>query len=187
MTISDGRPYMAQLDGNPVGPRAPPHISFMSMDEVVDRVRDAVLADAPCPARAQAAVSAMQAATGARWVGVYTVVDGRVHNEAWSGPAAPAHPDFDAAQGLTAHAIAARAIAVSNNVGQDPRYLANQEDSGSELIIPVVLGGHTVGTLDIESDQIGAFDGTSIARFEAMASALRGLWSDGVTSAQPDL
>jgi hypothetical protein len=28
------------------------------------------------------------------------------------------------------------------------------------IIIPVVVGGRTVGTLDIESDQIGAFDRT---------------------------
>lgn len=159
----------------------------MSMDEFVDRVRDAVLADGSRPARARAAASAVQAATGARWVGVYTVADGRVHNEAWSGPAAPAHPDFDATQGLTAHAIATQAIVVSNDVGQDPRYLANQADSGSELIIPVVVGGRTVGTLDVESDQIGAFEGTSITRFETLASELRGLWSDEMTSAQPCL
>jgi hypothetical protein len=45
------------------------------------------------------------------------------------------------------------------------------------------VGGHTAGILDIESDQIGAFDGTSIARYEVLASALRGLWSDEMISA----
>jgi putative methionine-R-sulfoxide reductase with GAF domain len=70
-------------------------------------------------------------------VGIYTVAAGTVSNEAWSGTGPPAHPTFPATEGLTAHAIAARAVALSNDVAADPRYLTNQADTGSELIIPI--------------------------------------------------
>jgi hypothetical protein len=36
------------------------------------------------------------------------------------------------------------------------RYLVNQTDSGSELILPVLRDGHVVGTVDIESNEVGA-------------------------------
>lgn len=79
-------------------------------------------------------------------MGIYTVFDGVVANEAWSGPAGPAHPSFPVTQGLTAPAIGARAVAVSNDVVRDPRYLANQDDSGCELIVPVLADLDIVGT-----------------------------------------
>lgn len=96
--------------------------------------------------------------------------------EAWSGPGAPAHPTFAATQGLTAHAIRARAAAVSNDVAHDPRYLTNQDDSGSELIVPILRDDTVVGTLDIESSDVGAFSGAGIDRYERLAMALLPLW-----------
>src|SRR6266545_2571106 len=103
-------------------------------------------------ARAGACAELIRFAMTARWVGIYTVADDGVHNEAWSGPAAAAHSDFAATKGLTAHAIRSRSVALSNDVAQDPRYLANQADSGSELIVLVIDGKHVVGTLDVESE-----------------------------------
>lgn len=107
------------------------------------------------------------------------MTDSSVVNEAWSGPAAPAYPIFPRERGLTAHAVRTRAPALGNDVANDPRYLANQDDSGSELILPVVHGGQVVGTLDVESDEIGAFDGPSIAELEGCARTLAALWNTG--------
>ena len=81
-------------------------------------------------------------------------------------------------RGLTAHVLRAQAPAPSNDVANDPRYLANQDDSGSELILPVIRDGEVVGTLDVESDQLGAFDGTSIVHLERCAEALSALWDE---------
>src|SRR5262249_10302667 len=123
-------------------------------------------------------------ASGARWVGIYTVANGFVSNEAWSGPGAPAHPTFPVTQGLTGHAVRAAAVAVSNDVLLDPRYLTNQDGSGSELIVPILVAGKVVGTLDIESDTIGAFGGAEIARYEEIAARLCPLWSDLASGAE---
>lgn len=147
------------------------------MDEaVLNAIRSAVADDGPRAERAEAAAAAIRSASVARWVGLYTVDAGVVRNEAWRGPTAPAHPRFQADQGLTAHAITGRAIALSNDVAHDPRYLANQSDTGSELIVPIVLDGQVVGTLDVEDDHTGWFDGAAVARCEAIADTLRPLW-----------
>ena len=127
--------------------------------------------------RARAGADVIRHATAARWVGIYAVADGTVTNLGWSGPAPPAHPVFPVDQGLTSHAVRSRAVAVSNDVAGDPRYLTNQDDSGSDLIVPVVASGRVIGTLDVESDAVGAFGGADIARYESLARALVALWT----------
>lgn len=146
------------------------------------RLAEIALSDQPRASRAHAAAELIRGASGARWVGVYSVADDMATNEAWSGPGAPAHPTFPVTEGLTGHAVRTNSVALSNDVGRDPRYLVNQDDSGSELIVPVILAGRSVGTLDIESDTVGAFDGAEITQYEEAAAALRPLWA----SPQPD-
>jgi L-methionine (R)-S-oxide reductase len=145
-------------------------------DIVLDQLVKIIGADEPRPARARLAASLIRRDTRARWVGIYTVAHGTVSNEGWSGPGAPAHPTFPATRGLTSHAVHAHAIALSNDVRRDPRYLTNQDDSGSELILPVTVAGHVIGTLDVESDLIGAFGAREISRYEQLARALRPMW-----------
>jgi putative methionine-R-sulfoxide reductase with GAF domain len=70
----------------------------------------------------------------------------------------------------------ARGHSHSATTSRDPRYLANQDDSGSELILPVLRDGKVVGTVDIESNEVGAFDGTLIASHQRYAEALAALW-----------
>jgi GAF domain-containing protein len=145
--------------------------------EVLHRIAVVVAMPAKRNERAQTAADLIRDGTAHRWVGIYTVTDSSVVTEAWSGPAAPAFPTFSRECGLTAHALRARAPALSNDVANDLRYLANQDDSGSELILPVVRDGQVVGTLDVESDEVGAFDGASVADLECCAQALAGLWN----------
>ena len=147
-------------------------------DQVLQRIAAAVAMPAKRDERARAAADLIRHGTPHRWVGIYTVTNLSVVNEAWSGPGPPAFPTFARERGLTAHALRAQAPALSNDVTNDPRYLANQDDSGSELIIPVVHDGRVVGTLDVESDEAGPFDGTSIAHLERCARALSALWDE---------
>jgi putative methionine-R-sulfoxide reductase with GAF domain len=74
--------------------------------------------------------------------------------------------------------VLARAIALSNDVARDPRYLTNQDDSGSELIVPIMMAASVVGTLDVESDVTGAFGAEVILQYETLARALPPLWDD---------
>ena len=145
--------------------------------DLLARLTQVVMSDQPARARAQAAAELLQHGTGARGVGIYRVAGDMVANLAWSGPAAPAHPTFPVSEGLTGHAVRTGALVVSNDVARDPRYLVNQDDSGSELIVPVLHEGQVLGTLDIESDALGAFSGAEIVRYEQLATRLRPLFA----------
>jgi L-methionine (R)-S-oxide reductase len=151
--------------------------------ELVAHVAGAVDGDEPRAVRAGRAARVIREATSARWVGIYTVSRRGVSIEAWSGPGAPAHPTFPATEGLTSHAIRSQRPIVSNDVAHDPRYLANQDDSGSELIVPVLAEGQVVGTLDVESERTGAFDAAAVREYEQLAEALRSFWATRKTEA----
>jgi L-methionine (R)-S-oxide reductase len=135
-----------------------------------------VRSDSPRQVRAQRVAEAVRSATGHRWVGVYAVETHEVVNLAWSGPEPPAHPRFAVGAGLTGAAIEACATVVSNDVANDPRYLTALETTGSEIIVPIVAGDRVVGTLDVESDRIGAFGDEDRVALERVAAELPPLY-----------
>jgi L-methionine (R)-S-oxide reductase len=133
--------------------------------------------------RAQHLADLIRASTSRRWVGVYQVTGGKVVNLAWSGPSAPAHPSFPVGEGLTGAAIETRESVVSNDVAQDPRYLTALASTGSELIVPIVIGAGVVGTLHVEDERSNAFDDDDQRLFERAASAMGPLFVEWPTAA----
>ena len=148
-----------------------------AIDAAAKRIRATAQLPLPQAERAQLIAAAIREATGHRWVGIYAVTAGEVANLAWSGPAPPAHPSFPADAGLTAAAIETRAPVVSGDVGRDPRYLQALPTTASELIIPIVVDGAVVGTLDVESDRADAFEAADRMALERIAAALAGLYA----------
>jgi L-methionine (R)-S-oxide reductase len=146
--------------------------------DLLDSVREAAESDAPVKRRAQTIADLVRARTGRRWVGIYRVDVGEVVNLAWSGPAAPAYPRFPSDRGLTGSAIASRTPIVSNDVANDPRYLTALASTGSELIVPVLVGERVVGTLDVEDERTGAFGDDDRSLFESIAGVLGPLFSE---------
>ena len=126
--------------------------------------------------RAQQVAELIRSRTNRRWVGIYEVTPTEVVNLAWSGPGPPAYPSFPVARGLTAAAISARETVVSNDVASDPRYLTALASTGSELIVPVVLGDRVVGTLDVEDEATNAFADEDQRLFERAARELTPLF-----------
>ena len=148
----------------------------MTAAELVEDVRRETATDAPVEVRARNAAELIRSRTGRRWVGIYRVTADEVRNLAWSGPAAPAYPNFPIERGLTGAAIRSRETVLSNDVANDARYLTNQDSTGSELIVPVLRDGRVVGTLDIEDARTDAFDQDDQALFEELAAALPDLY-----------
>jgi L-methionine (R)-S-oxide reductase len=147
-----------------------------AIDAAAERIRATAQLPLPQAERAQRIAAAIREVTGHRWVGIYTVAAGEVANLAWSGPAPPAHPSFPVDAGLTATAIGTRATVVSGDVGGDPRYLQALPTTASEMIVPIVVDGAVVGTLDVESDRTGAFGAADRMALERIAAALAGLY-----------
>jgi L-methionine (R)-S-oxide reductase len=144
--------------------------------DLIEDVRRAAAADAPLGERASRVAELIRTGTGRRWVGVYRVAGSEVRNLAWSGPAAPAYPNFPTERGLTGAAIRCRGTVLSNDVANDSRYLTNQESTGSELIVLVLRKGTVVGTLDIEDAATDAFGEEDQTLFEHVAAALVDLY-----------
>jgi L-methionine (R)-S-oxide reductase len=117
---------------------------------------------------------------GYRWVGIYDVGPEMVSIISYSGPGAPAYPEFPITKGLTGSAIRARKTVVVGDVRNDSRYLTAFGNTLSEIIIPVLdeKTGAVVGTIDVESEQINAFSKDDQRRLEQCARAARPLWFD---------
>jgi putative methionine-R-sulfoxide reductase with GAF domain len=145
--------------------------------ELVEAVRREADTEGEQSERAQRIAELIRSRTGRRWIGIYRVTDTEVSNLAWSGIGAPAHPTFPIDRGLTGVAIAARSTVVSNDVRSDARYLTNQDSTGSELIVPVLVDSTVVGTLDVEDGSTDAFSPEDRELFEALATALSDLYT----------
>jgi phosphinothricin acetyltransferase len=158
----------------------------MDQAGLLSAVEDEAEATALRSERARRIADLVRAATGRRWVGVYDVRDEEVVNLAWSGPAAPAFLRFPTDRGLTAAAIAAAETVVSNDVTRDPRYLVALDSTGSEMIVPVILEGRVVGTLDVEDERTGAFSDDDRETLEGVAERMRTLYTWHVRPADPD-
>jgi GAF domain len=67
------------------------------------------------------------------------------------------------------------------DVANDPGYLAALDNTRAEIIVPVldIAGDRVMGTIDVESEQLNAFDSTEQEFLEECARLLAGFWTSG--------
>jgi putative methionine-R-sulfoxide reductase with GAF domain len=127
-------------------------------------------------------VEAIRVAGPYRWVGIYDVdvSPGLVSNIAWSGPDAPAYPTFPTTKGLTSRAIAGKTTINVGDVAADSDYLTALGNTRAEIIVPVLdhLGDRVIGTIDVESERLNAFDSAAQILLEECVRELRSFWTD---------
>lgn len=109
-------------------------------------------------------------------MGLYDVTLTDITAIAWTGVLVPAFPSFPRSRGLNGAAVASGRALVVQDVTQDPRWLTTFGTSRSEAIFPVSVRGAIVGTIDVESDRIGAFTKTDEEFLAGAAEILRPLW-----------
>jgi L-methionine (R)-S-oxide reductase len=149
------------------------------MNDVIARALVAAVdAERPREERARSASQVVREARGYRWVGIYDVGDEEIALIGHSGSTPPAHPRFSVTLGLSGAAISTRSTVVSEDVASDPRYLSAFGSTGSETIVPILgaESGIVIGTLDAESDRVGAFSPDDVAFLEECAEVLRPLY-----------
>jgi putative methionine-R-sulfoxide reductase with GAF domain len=133
--------------------------------------------------KAKRIAEAIREAGAYRWVGIYdvNVRPGTVSNISWSGPNAPAYPVFPITKGLTSRAITSRKTVNVGNVASDSSYLTALDSTRAEIIVPVLddTGDHVIGTIDVESEQLNAFDSGAQALLEESAKVLTKFWTSG--------
>lgn len=74
------------------------------------------------------------------WVGLYDIdhTAGVGKKIAWSGPGAPAYPEFPITKGLTGVAVAERRTVNVGDVSADEHYLTAFGTTKSEIIVPYI-------------------------------------------------
>jgi GAF domain-containing protein len=116
-----------------------------------------------------------------RWVGLYDVTLTEIVAIAWTGSEAPAYPRFPVSQGLNGAAVATGQPVVVQDVSGDPRYLTTFGSTRAEAIFPVAVpdDGRIIGTIDVESDRIGAFRAEDEVFLKDCARVLLHIWVGG--------
>lgn len=129
-------------------------------------------------AKARAIAEALQQAGGYHWVGLYDVDAMHIRAIAWTGMVAPAFPTFPRSQGLSGAAVASGQALVVQDVTHDPRWLTTFGTSKAEAIFPVTVHGVVVGTIDVESERVGAFTKADQKLLARAAKVLQPLWDN---------
>jgi GAF domain-containing protein len=128
-------------------------------------------------AQAQAASELICRLGGYRWAGIYDVEAEEIAVIAWSGPQPPTFPRFPRTKGLNGAAVALGQPVIAQDVSADARHLATIEGTRAEMIMPVLLAGRVVGTIDVESAKANAFGERDKRLLSECAEALRQLWT----------
>jgi len=64
-------------------------------------------------------------------------------------------------EGMIGNAVRTRSMQISGDVSKDPNYINKSgESTKSELAVPIISGKKVIGVLDLQSDQLDAFDET---------------------------
>jgi L-methionine (R)-S-oxide reductase len=127
--------------------------------------------------RARALAEALRQARGYHWVGLYDVTATEIRAIAWTGAVAPAFPSFPRSRGLNGAAVSSGQPLIVQDVTQDPRWLTTFGTSKAEAIFPVTVHAAIVGTIDVESDRVGAFTSADEEFLRHAAVILQPLWA----------
>jgi L-methionine (R)-S-oxide reductase len=154
----------------------------MSSDLLLNQIAILLQRELDGQGKARAIAEAIRNHGGYRWTGRYDVdvQSGTVYNIAWSGASAPEYPKFPATKGLTSRAIADKKTVNVGDLAGDPDYLRALSTTRSEIIAPILdaRGSSVIGTLDVESERLNAFDSVAQTQLERCALVLRGFWVD---------
>jgi PAS domain S-box-containing protein len=79
------------------------------------------------------------------------------------------HQHMKIGEGMTGRAAATGEPQISGDVFQDPRYVPDVEETRSELAVPIKKGRKTIGVIDLQSDELDAFDESDVMVIETLA------------------
>ena len=127
--------------------------------------------------KAGALAEALRDAGAYHWVGLYDVTATEIRAIAWTGAVAPAFPNFPRSRGLNGAAVSSGQPLIVQHVARDPRWLTTFSTSKAEAIYPVSVHGAIVGTIDVESDRVGAFTSADDDFLRGAAVLLQPLWA----------
>jgi len=124
---------------------------------------DALTAGEPDPIAnmANAAALIWQYLPDLNWAGFYRAIGDELVLGPFQGKAACIRIPFGS--GVCGTAAVTRAPQCVTDVHSFPGHIACDADSASELVVPIVSEGRLLGVLDLDSPNVGRFDGQDVA------------------------
>ncbi len=148
-----------------------------TMDPAKERALAAVAEAARRPYREAlpAAAAALQALP--RYTGVYLYVlrGDALELDAYAGRATE-HVRIPVGQGLCGLSARTRDVVVVDDVASDPRYLACNLETRSEIVFPILRGERYLAQIDVDSDEPAAFGPEDRAFLAKVATLLAPLF-----------
>jgi GAF domain-containing protein len=104
------------------------------------------------------------------WVGFYLIKNGELVLGPFQGPVACTRIAFG--RGVCGTAWKAQKTIVVPDVAQFEGHIACNSRSKSEIVVPLIKHGQMYGVLDIDSDQLHAFDDVDAKYLEEVANSV---------------
>jgi L-methionine (R)-S-oxide reductase len=121
-----------------------------------------------------------------RWVGIYRLAGETLLLEGWNGPAATEHVLIPVGQGVCGRAAREGRTVIVADVRAAPEYLACFLETRSEIVVPIRDGERVTGEIDIDGNEVGAFDASDREFLEQVARRLTVALEKAATEPPPD-
>ncbi|HTW55032.1 MAG TPA: GAF domain-containing protein [Thermoplasmata archaeon] len=109
-----------------------------------------------------------------RWVGVYRRDGDALVLDGWDGPAPTEHTRIPIDRGVCGRAVREERTVVVDDVRTAPEYLACFRETRAEIVVPIRDGATVVGEIDIDGNEVSAFDASDRSFLETIAARLAG-------------
>jgi L-methionine (R)-S-oxide reductase len=110
-----------------------------------------------------------------RWVGIYLRDGETLRLAAWAGPQETEHVTIPIGEGVCGKAAREDRTVIVDDVRAAPEYLACFLETRSEIVVPIRAGGQVVGEIDIDGNEVKAYDASDDRFLSAVAGKLSAL------------
>jgi GAF domain-containing protein len=110
------------------------------------------------------------------WVGIYIVEGDYLSLRAWVGDHSTEHTRIKVGEGICGLAAETGKTVIVPDVTKDFRYIMCFATTMSEIVVPIHKGKTVHGEIDIDSEELDAFDSKDESFLEQVAEVLTGLY-----------
>ena len=148
------------------------HKKEEAQKEIIDRIQNLVDSDKPKDlVLNETALLLKENFPKYNWVGFYLMEGNELALGPYLGKPTP-HTRIKLDSGICGAAVREEQTIIVPDVKYDPRYLACSLETKSEIVVPIRKGEKVVGEIDIDSDELNAFDEQDKSFLETVSEIL---------------